>query len=237
MVYMLKLMKLEWKKHQLSSYFKSVAICIIAIFIVVNLMALGAKDEVDGLFSDFTQQMVLINTVIRITFIIFSSVILSRLIIDEYKNKTIQLLFMYPLQRKMLMRAKLTIVFCFCFVSTIIATFSISLLVYFVSPMMGLIETPATIGEIIAIVPATFINAFMISGISLIPLFFGMRKKSTPTTITSAVIIGMLISSNFGSGNGQVSMFNFIAIPIVLCLLGIFISYLSYRKIDKIDVA
>ncbi|MES5892196.1 MULTISPECIES: ABC transporter permease [Bacillus cereus group] len=234
---MFKLMKLEWKKHQLSSYFKSVAICIIAIFTVVNLMALGAKDEVDGLFSDFTQQMVLINTVIRITFIIFSSVILSRLIIDEYKNKTIQLLFMYPLQRKMLMRAKLTIVFCFCFVSTIIATFSISLLVYFVSPMMGLIETPATIGEIIAIVPATFINAFMISGISLIPLFFGMRKKSTPTTITSAVIIGMLINSNFGSGNGQVSMFNFIVIPIVLCLLGIFISYLSYRKIDKIDVA
>ncbi|QWG46852.1 ABC transporter permease [Bacillus mycoides] len=234
---MLKLMKLEWKKHKLSSYFKSVAICIIAIFAVVNLMALGVKDEVDGLFSDFTQQMVLINTVIRITFIIFSSVILSRLIIDEYKNKTMQLSFMYPLQRKMLMRAKLTIVFCFCFVSTIIATFIISLLVYFVSPMMGLIETPATIGEIIAIVPATFINAFMISGISLIPLFFGMRKKSTPTTITSAVIIGMLISSNFGSGNGQVSMFNFIAIPIVLCLLGIFISYLSYRKIDKIDVA
>ncbi|WP_377864288.1 ABC transporter permease [Bacillus sp. R86525] len=234
---MLRLMKLEWKKHQLSSYFKSVAICIIAIFIVVNLMALGVKDEVDGLFSNFTQQMVLINTFIRITFIIFSSVILSRLVIDEYKNKTMQLLFMYPLQRKMLMRAKLTIVFCFCFVSTIMATFIISLLVYFVSPMMGMIETPATIGEIIAIVPATFISAFMISGISLIPLFFGMRKKSTPTTITSAVIIGMLISSNFGSGNGQVSMFNFIAIPIVLCLLGIFISYLSYRKIDKIDVA
>ncbi|MDR2995556.1 bacitracin ABC transporter permease [Bacillus cereus] len=234
---MLRLMKLEWKKHQLSSYFKSVAICIIAIFAGVNLMMLGGKGEVDLLLSDFTQQMALINIFIRITFIIFSSVILSRLVIDEYKNKTMQLSFMYPLQRKMLMRAKLTIVFCFCFVSTIIATFSISLLLYFVSPMMGLIETPATIGEIIAIVPATFINAFMISGISLIPLFFGMRKKSTPTTITSAVIIGILISSNFGPGNGQVSLFNFIAIPIVLCLLGIFISYLSFRKIDKIDVA
>ena len=36
---------------------------------------------------------------------------------------------------------------------------------------MGLIETPATIGEIIAIVPSTIISAFMISGISLIPLF------------------------------------------------------------------
>ncbi|MFC9445311.1 ABC transporter permease [Bacillus cereus] len=234
---MLRLMKLEWKKHKLSSYFKGVAICIIAIFAAVSLMALGIKAEGEVLFFDFTQQMILINTFIRITFIIFSSVILSRLVIDEYKNKTMQLLFMYPLQRKMLMRAKLTIVFCFCFVSTIIATFSISLLVYFLSPMMGLIETPATIGEIISIVPATIISAFMISGISLIPLFFGMRKKSTPTTITSAVIIGMLISSNFGPGNGQVSLFNFIAIPIVLCLLGIFISYLSFRKIDKIDVA
>lgn len=234
---MFRLMKLEWKKHRLSSYFKSVAICIIAIFAVVSLMAVGMKAEEDVLFSDFTQNMALVNIFIRVTFIIFSSVILSRLVIDEYKNKTIQLSFMYPLQRKMLMSAKLTIVFCFCFVSTIIATFIISLLVYFVSPMMGLIETPATIGEIIAIVPATIISAFMISGISLIPLFFGMRKKSTPTTITSAVIISMLISGNVGAGNGQVSMFDFIAIPIVLCLLGIFISYLSFRKIDKIDVA
>lgn len=42
---MFKLMKLEWKKHQLSSYFKSVAICIIAIFAAVSLMAWGMKAE------------------------------------------------------------------------------------------------------------------------------------------------------------------------------------------------
>ncbi|MED1265195.1 ABC transporter permease [Bacillus mycoides] len=234
---MFKLMKLEWKKHKLSSYCKGVAICIIAIFAAVSLMGMGAKGEGDAALTDFTKYMTLANIFIRMTFLIFSAVILSRLVIDEYKNKTMQLLFMYPLQRKLLMRAKLTIVFSFCFISMIIATFSISLLIFFMNPMMGLFETPMTMGEIIATVPATFISAFMISGISLIPLFFGMRKKSTPTTITSAVIIGMLISSNFGSGNGQVSMFNFIAIPIVLCLLGVFISYLSYRKIDKIDVA
>ncbi|QWU48009.1 ABC transporter permease [Bacillus sp. NP247] len=234
---MLRLMKLEWKKHKLSNYFKSVAICIIAIFAAVSLMGLGAKDEVDAALTDFTKYMTLANIFIRMTFLIFSSIILSRLVIDEYRNKTIQLLFMYPLQRKMLMRAKLTIVFSFCFVSMTIATFTISLLIYFMNPMMGLIETPITMGEIIATVPSTFISAFMISGISLIPLFFGMRKKSTPTTITSAVIIGMIINGNVGAGNGQVNMYDFIVIPIVLCLLGIFISYLSYRKIDKIDVA
>ncbi|AJH18659.1 ABC transporter permease [Bacillus mycoides] len=234
---MFKLMKLEWKKHKLSSYFKGVAICIIAIFAAVSLMALGMKGEGDATITDFTKYMILANLIIRITFIIFSSVILSRLVIDEYKNKTMQLLFMYPLQRKVVMGAKLAIVFSFCFVSTIIVTFIISLLLFCMNPMMGLLETPVTMGEIISTVPATFINAFMISGISLIPLFFGMRKKSAPTTITSAVIIAMIINGNVGTGNGQVSMFNFIAIPMVFCLLGIFISYLSYRKIDKIDVA
>ncbi|MBK5349086.1 ABC transporter permease [Bacillus sp. TH22] len=234
---MFKLMKLEWKKHKLSSYFKGVAICIIAIFAAVSLMALGMKGEGDAAITDFTKYMILANLIIRITFIIFSSVILSRLVIDEYKNKTMQLLFMYPLQRKVVMGAKLAIVFSFCFVSTIIATFIISLLLFCMNPMMGLLETPVTMGEIIATVPAAFINAFMISGISLIPLFFGMRKKSAPTTITSAVIIAMIINGNVGTGNGQVSMFDFIFIPIVLCLLGILISYFSYRKIDKIDVA
>ncbi|MED0947728.1 ABC transporter permease [Bacillus mobilis] len=231
---MFKLMKLEWKKHKLSSYCKGVAICIIAIFAAVSVMGLGAKGEGDAALTDFTKYMILANLFIRMTFLIFSAVILSRLVIDEYKNKTMQLLFMYPLQRKKLMGAKLTIVFSFCFVSMIIATFSISLLIFFMSPMMGLFETPMTMGEIIATVPATFISAFMISGISLIPLFFGMRKKSAPTTITSAVIIGMLVNSNYGNG---VSFYDYIVIPITLCLLGIFISYLSYRKIDKIDVA
>ncbi|PGO33456.1 bacitracin ABC transporter permease [Bacillus cereus] len=232
---MFKLMKLEWKKHQLSSYCKGVAICIIAIFAAVSLMGMGAKGEGDAALIDFTKYMTLANIIIRMTFLIFSSVILSRLVIDEYKNKTMQLLFMYPLQRKKLMRAKLTIVFSFCFVSMIIATFTISLLIFFMNPMMGLFETPMTMGEIIATVPATFISAFMISGISLIPLFFGMIKKSTPTTITSAVIIGMIINGNVGAD--QTSLYNFIVIPIALCLLGIFISYLSYRKVDQVDVA
>ena len=43
---MFKLMKLEWKKHKLSSYFKGVAICIIAIFASVSLMGMGVKGEV-----------------------------------------------------------------------------------------------------------------------------------------------------------------------------------------------
>lgn len=44
---MLKLMKLEWKKHQISSCFKGVAICIVAIFAAVSLMVWGSKADSD----------------------------------------------------------------------------------------------------------------------------------------------------------------------------------------------
>ena len=76
-------------------------------------MALGMKAEENMLFSDFTQNMVAANIFIRITFIIFSSVILSRLVIDEYKNKTMQLSFMYPPQEN---ANEGEINNCFCFV-------------------------------------------------------------------------------------------------------------------------
>lgn len=234
---MLKLMKLEWQKHQVSSYFKGLAICIVAIFAAVGLMAWGSKNESDLMFQNYTEFMSLTNIIIRITFIIFSAVILSRLVIDEYKSNTIQLLFAYPLQRKKLMQAKLSIVFGFCFFSIIIATVVISILTYFVNPMIGFFEAPVSMGEMIATLPTTVINAFMMAGISLISLYFGMRKKSVATTITSSVLIGCVINSSINNEGTQVSLFQFIGVPIAFCLLGLIIGYLSYRKIDKIDVA
>lgn len=234
---MIKLMKLEWKKNQLSSYFKGLIICIVGIFAAVSLMAWGSKVEDDLMFKDYVEFMSLANIFIRIVFIIFSSVILSRLVIDEYRNKTIQLLFSYPLKRKKLMQAKLSIVFAFCFFSIIISTFIISILVYFLNPIFGFFETPVNLSVMIATVPTTFISAFMIAGVSLIPLYFGMRKKSTATTITSAVLISFVINGNVSNGASQVNLFQFIGVPITLCLLGLLIGYLSYHKVEKLDLA
>ncbi len=233
---MLKLMRLEWKKHHLSSYFKGMAICIVSIFTAMCFMSWISKVEDELIFTDYAGYMAFADIFIRITFTIFSAVILSKVVIEEYKNKTIQLLFTYPLQRKKLMQAKLLIVFLFCFFSMIITTFIMSMLVFILNPMIGFFEVPVHIQDMMAIVPTTLINSFMIAGVSLIPLYFGMRKKSTPATITSAILIGCVLSSSINGGSSQVSLFDFIAVPITLCILGLVIAYLSYRKIDQIDV-
>ncbi|MFP4978031.1 ABC transporter permease [Paenibacillus sp. CN-4] len=232
---MLKLIQLEWQKNNLSHYFKGVVICIAAIYAAVVLMTLGTRSENEPMnYADFIS---LADILIRITFIIFSSVILSRLVIEEYKSNMIQVLFTYPQQRKKIMQAKLLIVYVFCFFSILVTTVIINLLTYFLNPVIGLFDVPVRIDEMAAAVPATLLNAFMIAGISLIPLTFGMRKKSTATTITSAVIIGFLVNATVSGGGSSSSLFQFIAIPIVLCLLGLFLGYLSFYKVDQNDVA
>jgi len=231
---LLKLLRLEWKKNCIAGYFKGLIISIVGILAAVVLMALGSGDE--QVFRDYTDFMSLTNILIRIVFIIFSSVILSRLVIDEYKNKTVQLLFTYPLKRKKIILAKLSLVFGFCFFSIIIATFMINIAVYFLNPMMNLFDTPVEIQEMVATIPFTFVNAFMMAGVSLIPLYFGMRRKSTASTITSAVLIGFVINATVSNGDSSASLFQFVGVPISMCLLGLIIGYLSYYKVDKVDL-
>ena len=231
---LLKLLRLEWKKNCIAGYFKGLIISIVGILAAVVLMALGSGDE--QVFRDYTDFMSLTNILIRIVFIIFSSVILSRLVIDEYKNKTVQLLFTYPLKRKKIILAKLSLVFGFCLFSIIIATFMINIAVYFLNPMMNLFDTPVEIQEMVATIPSTFVNAFMMAGVSLIPLYFGMRRKSTASTITSAVLIGFVINATVSNGDSSASLFQFVGVPIIMCLLGLIIGYLSYYKVDKVDL-
>lgn len=232
---MLKLIQLEWQKSNMTRYFRGLAVCIVVIFAAVALMALGSQSENEPMnYADF---MSLSDILIRITYIIFSSVIMSRLVIEEYKSSMIQVLFTYPLQRKKIMQAKLSIVFGFCLFSIIITTFMINLLTYFLNPIIGLFDAPIRIDEMAGAIPSTLINAFMIAGISLIPLTIGMRKKSTASTITSAVIIGFVINATVSDGGSSTSLFQFIAIPIALCLLGLILGYLSFYKVDRSDVA
>ncbi|WP_263705542.1 ABC transporter permease [Shouchella tritolerans] len=233
---MLKLIKLEWRKNHLSRYFKGVVISIATIFAAVALMGWGSKGQQDIMFPDYFEFMSLTNILIKIVFIIFSATVLSRLVIEEYKRNTVQLLFTYPLQRKKVMRSKLFIVFGFCFFSTILASIMINVLAFYLNPIIGFFEKPVHLNDILGTIPAVFLSAFMISGISLIPLYFGMRKKSTAATITSAVLIGFLINATVSNGGDQTSLFQFMGVPVLLCLLGLIIGYFSFHRVDKIDL-
>ena len=170
---MLKLIQLEWQKNNLSGYFKGLAVCIVAIFAAVTLMALGSQSENEPM--SYTDFMSLSDILVRVTYIIFSSVILSRLVIDEYKSKDDASIVHLPVATKN-HSSQINDCVWVLFFSIIITTFMINLLTYLLNPMIGLFDASIAVDAMMAAVPATALNAFMMAGISLIPLSFGMRK-------------------------------------------------------------
>ncbi|QEY22360.1 ABC transporter permease [Psychrobacillus sp. AK 1817] len=229
---MFKLMKLEMKKFKLSSYSRS---AIIANFVILGFMFLISfisKMEGDTDFVNYQEAIGVIESFVRATFIIFASTLIAKLIIGEFKKKTITTLFMYPISRKKLIAAKLTIIIIFTFTWIIISNVFITTVYYFLTVNYQLIPGSLTADFLQEHSVSVLMNAISASCMALIPLYFGMKKYSIPTTIITSILIVMIVSNN----NGSFSLNDIIVIPLSLAVIGLTVAYLAIRNIDRLDI-
>lgn len=240
---MLELIKLEIEKHNLKRYIVAAVISnlIISLFLFMMIATegdssipeeLGEGLSYSALVPNLSAGFDLLDSLVKTVFVVFASVLIARLIIDEYRNKTISVMFMYPISRKKLIWMKLMIVMVFTIGAIFLSDVFQAVFLFLLNKIMHF--TPDTLTPLqasqAAIKFATGAVAF--SGVGLIPMYFGMKKKSVPATIISAVLIVTVLCSN----NGDLSLSSIIYIPIALTLLGIVIAYLSFRNIEVDDV-
>lgn len=230
---MRKLMSLELKKFKIGGYIRGALIANAAILGMVLLMIYGAEYADETVFTTYSEVFTGIDTFVRGTFIVFAAVLLSRFIIDEFKNKSITVLFMYPINRKKLISAKLLIVFLFTFLSIIISDLIVSGAVLAINGYTHKMSEPLTASILTGALISFGMNALAASCMSLIPLYFGMRRYSTVTTITTSLLIVLIVCSN----NGGVSLNNIIIIPITLAIMGAFVAYAALRNIEHVDIS
>ncbi|KGE18530.1 ABC transporter permease [Paenibacillus wynnii] len=230
---MLKLISLEIRKHKLSGMLKGFLYANLGLLAFILLIIFVEQGESDLTFASYEELFDALFVFVKAVFIIFASVLLCKLVIDEYKNNTVTLLFMYPIPRKKLMTAKLIIVFLFTFAAILISDVVLGGILiginYFVNIIPGNLSASLVTNELYTIV----MGALYAAGIGLIPLYVGMRKKSVPATIVTAVLVVSTITSGFD----QFRLGNLAAVSISLGLLGIGIAYLSIRKVETEDIA
>lgn len=226
------LMRLEMKKYKLFSYIKGAIIANIIIAGLLVAMLFISKVEGDQFLTNYTEALTIIDTIVRATFIIFAASLISKLIIGEFKNKTITTLFLYPINRKKLIAAKLAIVILFTFCSIILSNVFLTIVFSSVTNYFDLIPGTLSINMVTQHTPSMLMNAIAASGMCLIPLYFGMKKYSASTTIISSILIVMIVSSN----SGNFSLNDIIIIPISLAIIGISIAYFAIRNIEKTDL-
>ena len=229
---MLKLIKLEIKKFKLMNYWKSILIANLGFIAFIIMLYTLESNDGNIPFESFEMASNIISSAVRATFVIFASVIIVKLVIDEYKNKTIDIMFTYPIRRKKIMTAKLIIVVTFTFFTVLMSTLFINGLVYLAEVTMDILPGEIRIDEITRNILTTFVNSLATAGMSLIPLLFGMHRKSAPATIVSSIFLAALTSST----SNNFTLFSIIAVPISLGLIGLIIGYLSIRNIENEDL-
>ncbi|WP_328002983.1 ABC transporter permease [Metabacillus fastidiosus] len=228
---MFKLIKLEIRKNRLLNYWKGIAIANISFIAFLSMIYFVENNDGNIIFENFEMAVSIVNTVVRAIFIIFTAVIITKLVIDEYKDKSIGLMFTYPIKRKKIMASKLIIIVMFTFVNVLFSTLFISGLIYLGDGLFNIIPGEIERAELLRQILIIFLYALATAGLSLIPIFFGMLRKSAPATIVSSIFL----ASFTGSTGNNFNMFSIIAIPISLALIGIFIGWMSIRNIEKVD--
>jgi ABC-type transport system involved in multi-copper enzyme maturation permease subunit len=227
-----KLIGLEIRKFKLFSYIKNVLIANVIVMGALCVTYFAEKSDGKIAFPSYDMAFGAFGSMIRAIFIIFAAVLISKLIIDEYKSNSISLMFMYPINRKKIIIAKLIIVACFTFLTIFLSNLFVGTMFYLADSYFHFVPKALTSDVLVNGLLSMTLGAIASAGMALIPLYFGMRKKSVPTTIVSAIVLVSITSSSADN----VNIFSFIFVPIALAIAGCVIAYFSFRNIEKVDI-
>jgi len=130
------------------------------------------------------------------------------------------------------MISKLAITAILTFITVILSNLLVVGVFLGIDNYFSILPNPLTVDQLmqegIKLVPLAIATA----GMSLIPLYFGMRKRSVPTTIVSSLIV-VAIAMN---SNPTFSTATFLPLQLALAAIGGVIAYYGIKNIEKEDV-
>ncbi|WP_342552869.1 ABC transporter permease [Paenibacillus sp. FSL R7-0652] len=234
MMTLLKLIRLEWRKHRFARNFVGVGIANISILLFIILIGITERGAADYVLANYHDAFILIDTIARAVFIIFAGSLISKLIISEYRDKTMNVMFTYPIKRHKIIAAKLILVFIFTFAMIMFTDILMGTLLLAANQYYGFITEPLGSAALGQLVLKYTISSLSAAAMALIPLFFGMRKHSVTTTMVASVLLVFIVCSGFGGPT--MSLNDIIVIPLTLGAIGLWIAALSMVRLETKDV-
>jgi hypothetical protein len=166
----------------------------------------------------------------KAAFLIFESYLLSIIIIDEFKRRTIFQLFSYPISKIKLLWGKVLSVILISFIAHFTAHIVIQLFIKLMAFLTGENYIPFT-NYLINLVGITFGTVL----IGLIPFVLGMIKYSTPITILSGLGLAALLS-NATPGTLTHNFVDNVFFLIIASIISLIIVSSSIYTISKKDI-
>lgn len=234
---MLKLIKLEWKKNHIGKYIRNAVILasILSLFIFA-LAFLGIANDPDTGVPDAAPGNDIISAPIElftsISFLIFTSVMLASFIVSAYKNKTMYLMFSYPIKRQKILASQMLAVWIFNFIALVLTKLLIYSCILAGSNFMAS-SFPLDFNMVhVSFYIQLILKSAVIVSMSFIALFIGMAMKSSKATIISSFLLIFLTQANIG----DFTLKGNLAFPAILTALSLFFAVLSVHHVETKDL-
>lgn len=183
---MTHLLKLELKKFRLSRKilfaFFAVTFCI--LFITVSLV--DSMTDPEQTKDTFESTFLVIGLLVSFIFMVYSSVLTSSFIISEYNQRTITILFSYPLNKKLLVAAKMIIITTFTAAAMLFGYVCCCGYIIGMDAAFDMLEGSFRTSYLAEWIPMAITSVIVCSILTWWPLVIGLIRKSVPDTIVSS---------------------------------------------------
>lgn len=231
---MLKLIRLEWKKNHIKTYIRSAAITAVLLGLFIFALAfLGIANDPDGTLdaapgTDTISAPIELFT--SMAFLIHTSVMLSAFIVSAYKNKTMNLMFSYPIKRQKILASQMIAVWTFNFLA--LTKLAIYLWVFLgARSMQSSFAIDFDMGSLAFYIQLVLKSVTIVS-MSFIALFVGLAAKSSKAAVVTSFLLIFLTQANVG----DFTMSDNAVFPMILTAISFVFAVLSVSNAERKDL-
>ncbi len=234
---MLKLIKLEWKKNRIERYTRLAVIlaAVLCLFIfalaflgIANDPEMGVPDAVVG--NDTISSPIELFS--GMAFLVFTGAMLSSFIVGAYQNKTMNLMFSYPIRRQKILLSQMLAVWIFTFVALVLT----KLLLYgcvaagsrFMISAFPVDFNMTSAGFYIQLIIKSVVTVTM----GFIALFVGLAMKSSKAPVVTSFLLIVITQGNIG----DLTLSDQALLPIMLTIISVICAFFSIYRVETKDV-
>lgn len=235
---MVRLLQLEWKKHNLRPYHTAVFVIAISMLMFLYLFAyiprLELNDSRLDMFVGYNNLIALFSALNMSAYCILAAVMYNKIIITEYTGKIAILLFTYPVSRKKVMISKVMLVFIYIFTSMVCSNVIIYLIFITTESFVPLVADSFTMTTLARAMLMTLMMSCSAVSIGIIALGIGFIKKSIAATIISSILIASLLSNAITSLSSLQAVGTVMGFITIVLAFAIMLQLL--RKVERMEV-
>ena len=218
-------MKIQLKKMNLKGQMRGVVIANLLIFALLVILLLIEGADATGMAAYEAADLI-----IKATFMIGQSVLISKLVIEEFKTRTVQHLYTYPLNRLKVMAAKIGLIFILMSSFLLVSQVVQHGLFHGLALIFSNFSYPMSMMSM-AVVATTSIFSVLVG---MLPIAVGLWTKSTVAPVVSSFLLIAVLGGSFGDEG--LDMMNNLMGMLVLGLVGLAVAGFAVRDVLKKDL-